>query len=60
MHFTQTGLLRHLSPDNGECGGVPSGSEAYYSFDYGQIHVIALEANTPSLLLLKSNACMDD
>lgn len=37
-------------PKNGECGGVPSGSEAYYSFDYSNIHFIALETNTLSLL----------
>ena len=51
--LTQTGPYYDIFslPANGECGGVPSGSEAYYSFDYGQIHVIALEANTPSLLL---------
>jgi len=31
-------------PSNGEVGGVPSGTEAYYSFDYGQIHFISLES----------------
>jgi hypothetical protein len=51
--ITQTGPYYDIFslPANGECGGLPSGSEAYYSFDYGKIHVIALEANTPSLLL---------
>lgn len=29
-------------PTNGEAGGVPSGTEDYYSFDYGNIHVVAL------------------
>lgn len=54
--LTQTGPYYDIFslPANGECGGVPSGSEAYYSFDYGQLHVIALEANTPSLLLPSS------
>ncbi len=31
-------------PINGEAGGVPSNSEAYYSFDYGNIHFIALDS----------------
>jgi hypothetical protein len=30
-------------PANGECGGVPSGSEQYYSYNYGNIHFIVLE-----------------
>jgi PKD repeat protein len=32
-------------PRNGEAGGLPSGTEAYYSFDYGNIHLICLESN---------------
>lgn len=31
-------------PANAEAGGVPSGTEAYYSFDYGNIHFIALDS----------------
>ncbi|MGB0165731.1 MAG: metallophosphoesterase, partial [Luteibaculum sp.] len=31
-------------PSNGEAGGVPSGTEAYYSFNYGDIHFICLES----------------
>jgi hypothetical protein len=31
-------------PTNGEAGGVPSGSESYYSFDYGNIHFVCLES----------------
>ena len=31
-------------PTAGESGGVASGTEAYYSFDYGNIHFIALES----------------
>ncbi|MHA8067189.1 metallophosphoesterase [Aquirufa sp. ROCK2-A2] len=30
-------------PSQAELGGVPSGSEAYYSFDYGNIHLISLD-----------------
>ena len=29
-------------PKNGEVGGTPSGTEAYYSFDYGNIHFLCL------------------
>jgi hypothetical protein len=31
-------------PRQGEAGGVPSGTEAYYSFDHGRIHFICLES----------------
>lgn len=31
-------------PRSGEAGGVPSGTEAYYSFDYGNIHFICLDS----------------
>jgi hypothetical protein len=31
-------------PQNGECGGVPSGSELYYSFDYGNLHVVCMDS----------------
>ena len=31
-------------PKQGECGGTPSGTEAYYSFDYGNIHFIVLDS----------------
>ena len=31
-------------PTNGESGGLPSGTEAYYSFDYANIHFIILES----------------
>ncbi len=29
-------------PANGECGGTPSGTEDYYSFNYANIHVVVL------------------
>ncbi|MFT4565955.1 MAG: hypothetical protein ACI9FN_000908 [Saprospiraceae bacterium] len=32
-------------PMAGECGGVASGTEAYYSFDYGNAHFVVLESN---------------
>lgn len=36
------GIFAH--PSAGEAGGVPSGSEAYYSFDYGNMHFICLDS----------------
>ncbi|NIB42359.1 hypothetical protein HBA55_22320 [Pseudomaricurvus alkylphenolicus] len=35
----------YVSPTGGEAGGVPSGTEAYYSFDYGNIHFICLDSH---------------
>lgn len=35
-------------PKNGEAGGVKSGSEAYYSFNYGNIHFVCIESNVDS------------
>ena len=32
-------------PTQGEAGGAASGTEAYYSFDYGNIHFIALDSS---------------
>ena len=32
-------------PTRGEAGGLASGTEAYYSFDYGNIHFICLESH---------------
>lgn len=31
-------------PTNGEAGGVPSGYELYYSYDYGNVHFISLNS----------------
>jgi hypothetical protein len=33
-------------PTNGVAGGVPSGSEHYYSFDYANIHFVCLDSMT--------------
>lgn len=43
---TQTGPYFDIFalPKNGECGGVASGTEAYYSYDYGDIHFVCLES----------------
>lgn len=31
-------------PTRAELGGVPSGTEQYYSFDYGNVHVVSLDS----------------
>ena len=33
-------------PTNGEAGGIPSGTEDYYSFDRGNIHFVCLDSMT--------------
>jgi hypothetical protein len=38
-------------PTAGEAGGLPSGTEAYYSFDYGNIHFVVLDTCGTSLAL---------
>jgi len=44
---TQTGPYYGIFtlPAAGEAGGVPSGTEAYYSFDYGNLHFICLDSH---------------
>ena len=34
----------YVCPTEGECGGVPSGTESYYSWDYGTTHFICLNS----------------
>ena len=43
---TQTGPYYDIFtlPMQGEAGGVPSGTEAYYAFDYGNIHIVCLDS----------------
>lgn len=36
-------------PTAGEAGGAPSGTEKYYSFDYGNIHFVCLDSMTSGL-----------
>lgn len=36
------------NPTNGAAGGAASGTEKYYSFDYGRIHFISLDSMTSS------------
>lgn len=49
-------------PQQGEAGGFPSGTENYYSFDYGNIHFVCLDSeladkatNGPMALWLESD-----
>jgi len=36
-------------PENGEAGGVPSGTENYYAIDYENIHLVMLDTTDSSL-----------
>ena len=44
---TQSGpyYYAYVLPTGGEAGGVPSGTEAYYSFDHGNAHFIILDSH---------------
>jgi hypothetical protein len=48
---TQTGpyFEAFAPPIGGEAGGAPSGTEAYYSFDYGMVHFIVLDSDDSSV-----------
>ncbi|MFT4548545.1 MAG: hypothetical protein ACI9UA_001129 [Pseudoalteromonas tetraodonis] len=35
----------YICPTEGESGGLASGNESYYSFDYGKVHFIALNSH---------------
>ena len=36
-------------PTNAESGGLPSGTEHYYAFDYGQVHFVVLDTEASSM-----------
>jgi hypothetical protein len=36
-------------PTRGEAGGVPSGTELYYAFDFGNVHFVSLNSEQPDL-----------
>lgn len=44
---TQTGPYyeAYVLPRAGEAGGAPSGTEAYYSFDYANVHFVVLDSH---------------
>ncbi|UQA55492.1 metallophosphoesterase [Polyangium aurulentum] len=61
---TQTGTYytAYVLPKAGEAGGMPSGTEAYYSFDYGNVHFVVLDSHdtsskpgSPELVWLQSD-----
>jgi len=47
-HYQQNPSIPYFhifsAPTSGECGGVPSGSQAYYSFDVGNVHFLSLDS----------------
>ncbi|MCX7768541.1 MAG: metallophosphoesterase [Flavobacteriales bacterium] len=43
------------APTNGEAGGVPSGTEAFYSFEYGNVHFIMLNSEIFDFTLTYQN-----
>jgi len=47
-------------PKYGEAGGIPSGTEAYYSFDYANIHFIVLESYTLHNSTTQMDWCRSD
>ena len=57
-----TYLQNFTFPTNGEAGGVPSGTERYYSFDFGNAHFVCLDSmssartiGSPMLLWLEED-----
>lgn len=44
---SQTGpyYTAYVTPTAGELGGVPSGTEAYYAYDWGNVHFIVLDSH---------------
>ena len=47
---TQSGpyYQSYVLPKAAEAGGVPSGTEAYYAFDYGNVHFVVLNSHDAS------------
>ena len=48
--ITETGPYFQMFtlPKAGEAGGVPSGTESYYSFDFANVHFVVLDGNSSS------------
>ncbi len=61
---TQTGVYYDIFtfPKSAEAGGTASGTESYYSFDYGNIHVIVLNSYDESRAVGSAmyNWCLND
>jgi hypothetical protein len=60
FHTLHTGAYYDIIsvPENGEIGGYPSGTEAFYSYDYGNTHYISL--NSEAQNSSASNSVMED
>ncbi|WP_461137338.1 metallophosphoesterase [Spirosoma terrae] len=43
LNIPYYGVVSH--PTKAEAGGVPSGTESYYSFNYGNIHFVSLDSD---------------
>jgi 3',5'-cyclic AMP phosphodiesterase CpdA len=57
-----TYLQNFTFPTNGEAGGLPSGTEKYYSFEFGNVHFVCLDSmssartnGSPMLLWLEED-----
>ncbi len=46
-------------PENGEAGGVASGEEGHYSFDYGNVHFLSLNTEYLLWILTDNNSFTD-
>ncbi len=61
-HDNHDGMVNYLStfalPSNAEAGGVASGTEKYYSFDYANIHVVVLCTEIEDEEGRKEQVCM--
>lgn len=59
-HEDHTGAYYDMAtlPENGEAGGLASGTEAFYSFDYGNVHYISLNSEIQNST--NSNDDMED
>ena len=44
MNHTTAYYQNFTIPANGEAGGIPSGTESFYSFDLGNIHFLSLDS----------------
>jgi hypothetical protein len=58
---TDTGIYYNVFsfPVNGEGGGVPSGKESYYSFNYSNIHFVCLNSNIDSIGVVNASYMID-
>ncbi|MEH6569109.1 MAG: metallophosphoesterase family protein [Halioglobus sp.] len=46
-------------PSKGQAGGVPSGTEQYYSVDHGNVHIVSLDSQLSNRALAQREAMRD-